>query len=658
MAQACRRVGLCPALLKSMILERYKWHEYFCQSALVGGCTIVSLSLWLTACGGGGSPSLPETTTTQANPDSYELAIGQPGHIDAVHGVLSNDQGDALQVVQWESVTPIEQGTIEIAADGSLRYDLTRDQAFQAQLDYVAQGADGVRSQARITLQFYPAPTTQPDHYQLLATQRLDVAEEGGILENDHSVRGIVQVALVMPPQHAVEFALDEAGHFAYQPQADFTGTDTFSYRIDDGLQSSVAQMVTLEVASPLLQGQDDHFDVTRGQLLMLTAREGILANDSRTFALQVRPRRVPRHAKEFRLTEAGELIYRTVTEDATQDSFTYELLSQDKLYGPYEVTLTIKPPAADAAVADAWDQCLVVKESATIDGMLSGPAGARFELVTQPQKGRLVAFDETTGGFSYAPADPARRGEDHFSYRIYDAQQAWVADGTQQLLALPYRIMPVGDSITSGVEFYNGVQDTPDSSVRVGYRKFLKDELEAQGYRIDFVGTRSEGYAVPGFDDVQHNGYPGWSDAQVLGEIDAWLDADASEIILLHIGTNWTQDNLQNLSAILDHIAAAGNRVGQPITVMLAKLIQRSDDPALAAKILNFNQLIETEVVRRQDAGEPIFLVDQFSALGADGRYLSNDHLHPGAEGYRVMANTWAQRLIATQAIARCERR
>src|SRR4051812_38163127 len=111
-------------------------------------------------------------------------------------------------------------------------------------------------------------------------------------------------------------------------------------------------------------------------------------------------------------------------------------------------------------------------------------------------------------------------------------------------------RVMPLGDSITEGTQ------------VPGGYRIGLWQRMAAAGYRVDFVGSQSNGPAALG--DHDHEGHPGWRIDQIDANITGWLATSGPRTVLLHIGTN---DVLQNynlagapgrLSTLTDHITTA----------------------------------------------------------------------------------------------------
>src|SRR3972149_290813 len=73
-----------------------------------------------------------------------------------------------------------------------------------------------------------------------------------------------------------------------------------------------------------------------------------------------------------------------------------------------------------------------------------------------------------------------------------------------------PFRIMPLGDSITAGKT--SGVVGPKQWTA---YRKELYERLQAAGYQVDFVGSESNGSYFSGF-DPQHEGHGGWRDDEI----------------------------------------------------------------------------------------------------------------------------------------------
>jgi len=193
-------------------------------------------------------------------------------------------------------------------------------------------------------------------------------------------------------------------------------------------------------------------------------------------------------------------------------------------------------------------------------------------------------------------------------------------------------RVMPLGDSITDGLV------------VPGGYRIGLWQRFTTGGYKVDFVGSLSNGPASLG--DHDHEGHSGWRIDQIDANIVGWLNATQPHTVLLHIGTNdiAQNDDLPNapnrLSTLIDHITAT-----VPTAEVFVAQIIPLGSPALEANVKTFNAAIPGIVQSKVAAGKHVHLVDMHSALTtadlADG-------VHPNAGGYDKMAAVWFNALLS----------
>ena len=99
------------------------------------------------------------------------------------------------------------------------------------------------------------APVGDNDNYSVAEDSVLEIAARG-VLENDSDldVDQTLTVELVTGPTHATSFSLNDNGSFNYIPEANFSGVDTFTYRVFDGtLYSNVAmaQVTVVNVNDP-----------------------------------------------------------------------------------------------------------------------------------------------------------------------------------------------------------------------------------------------------------------------------------------------------------------------------------------------------------------------------------------------------------------------
>jgi hypothetical protein len=210
-----------------------------------------------------------------------------------------------------------------------------------------------------------------------------------------------------------------------------------------------------------------------------------------------------------------------------------------------------------------------------------------------------------------------------------------------------PIRIMPLGDSITTGSA--SGVTE----GYWVSYRQKLYLDLVNGGYNIDFVGSLSSGMlAQPAF-DIHHEGHGGWcADGcsppsppyyydDIRDHVYTFLTNNPADVVLLHIGTNDISGNHANaaeVGGILDEIY----RYSPSITVVLARIISRLDGKAF--QTTQFNDAVEALAQSRPEYGDTLILVDMEGALNNPADMA--DALHPSQAGYNKMADVWLNAL------------
>jgi VCBS repeat-containing protein len=171
-----------------------------------------------------------------ANPDSYTTAEDTPLSVPA-SGVLTNDtdvEGNPVVVVLLGDVS---NGSLTLNEDGSFVYTPRANFSGTDSFRYGAresqsQGLSSTSTTVTITVtSVLDAPIAVADAYTVAEDGTLVVGQATGLLANDVDVenRGLL-VGNPTLPAHGT-LSLDSYGAFTYQPDAGFSGTDTFTYR-------------------------------------------------------------------------------------------------------------------------------------------------------------------------------------------------------------------------------------------------------------------------------------------------------------------------------------------------------------------------------------------------------------------------------------------
>jgi lysophospholipase L1-like esterase len=203
-----------------------------------------------------------------------------------------------------------------------------------------------------------------------------------------------------------------------------------------------------------------------------------------------------------------------------------------------------------------------------------------------------------------------------------------------------PLKILPLGDSITYGVIQYGINTDSG------GYRTSLWNKFVADGLKVDFVGSLSNGPASLG--DKDHEGHRGFRIDQIAASVNGWLDTQQPDITLLTIGTNdlnWAgslSTEPYRLSALIDQIT---NRLPNA-QLLVASIPPLGTSPSNNQHAISFNSSIPGIVNSKVAQGKKVGFVDLFSRLT-----LSDlaDGVHPTADGYRKIADAWYDALLDT---------
>ena len=267
-------------------------------------------------------------------------------------------------------------------------------------------------------------------------------------------------------------------------------------------------------------------------------------------------------------------------------------------------------------------------------------------------EAGQFIAFDSSSGAVDYVPG--ASRLPSSVRYQVNDTDGVILAIHEHRWVFDPVRVMPLGDSITSGVEFFDGSVDQPLQPERVGYRKFLYDQLVADGYPIDYIGQGGQNAgSAAGLVDPQNNGYPGVDIAFIDVKLLGVLGEESADIILLHIGTNNTPQNAAAIDQLLIKLDT-WEAENHPVLALVATITPKRD-ATKNAEVDVFNQDLRARIAAR--VNDNVILVDQNMALSLDDISDEPIGLHPNAGGYQKMANAWFDALtnFESAALGKC---
>lgn len=253
-------------------------------------------------------------------------------------------------------------------------------------------------------------------------------------------------------------------------------------------------------------------------------------------------------------------------------------------------------------------------------------------------------------------------------------------------------RIVAIGDSITAGQCAYtdNRGDQVPGAQVYT-YRFHLQDHIDAAGFELgvdyDFVGrnrgpflgcgiiepvlgneaTVSGSQPIPGFDDVQHEGWPGATAGLIATRLADGIGQPVPDIALLMVGTNdifeianllelpWEPRPDQIVPVVEDFRAVIQSirAINPDITILWAQIPPCGFESGFCANpIRPINLAIGDLAVEMSTPQSPIVPVDQFTGYDVSDLW---DRIHPTDVGDRQIADRWweALRPVLTEMVA-----
>ncbi|MFE0589319.1 FG-GAP-like repeat-containing protein [Micromonospora echinospora] len=233
------------------------------------------------------------------------------------------------------------------------------------------------------------------------------------------------------------------------------------------------------------------------------------------------------------------------------------------------------------------------------------------------------------------APCQPDADGRPDCTAAGKQLTAAMPTERELALSGLDIRLMPLGDSITYGVE----------SADRNGYRDELYDHLKGSARHVDFVGSVQTG----SMSDNDHEGHPGDRIDEIAATADCTVPRYQPNVVTLHAGTNDIGQNFAlssaptRLRSLVDQTLADSPRA----TVLVAQLIPIGT-AGLQSRVDAYNAALPAVVRDLQNEGKRVLLVDMSRVLVTDG--LQND-AHPNDEGYAKMAAAWYESVLEANA-------
>lgn len=421
--------------------------------------------------------------------DQYATSIGTAITVTAANGVLKNDTD-----VDNSSLTAVlddgpSHGTLTLNTDGSFVYTPTTGFFGADSFTYHSNDGELDSDVVTVTVNVTNGPTANNDSYTVTEDSTLTVAAADGVLKNDTDPENdFLTVSIIQQPSHgALTFNTD--GSFVYTPNPSFAGTDTFTYRANDGTTNSniASVVITVNNTNDAPQSQSDVYTVNEDTSLSVTLQNGLLVNDSDIDGDTITAIQVTGPSNgTLTLSPNGTFFYAPNSHFNGTDTFTYK--ANDGSLDSNVVTVTINvtaqpdPPNAvdDTFTAFRGDTARTVSVLSNDTSAPDTTQAMTVTAVTQGSQGGVVTITNNGANVSYQPAANFF-GTETFTYTITDS------DGLMDTATVTVTVNESQPSQLSGFAYY----DLNDDGI------VSESERRIPGVTITLTGTNSQNAAV-----------------------------------------------------------------------------------------------------------------------------------------------------------------
>lgn len=252
-------------------------------------------------------------------------------------------------------------------------------------------------------------------------------------------------------------------GAFTYTPFAGYFGSDSFTFRVNDGLANSNIATVSINVIEANIApvANNGSFNVNEDTTLQSSLSASDANNDPLTYSLVTSTT----HGT-LTVSASGLFTYQPSADYHGSDSFIFRV--NDGELNSNVATVTINVVSVNDAPV-ATNANLSIDEDGTINGTLAATDvdgdALTFSIVDEPEHGVVTITDPNTGTFTYVP-DANYNGTDVFTYQIYDGQ-AFSEVAFVQIDVQSVNDSPVGNDVNLSInedEVLTGVLSGQDA--------------------------------------------------------------------------------------------------------------------------------------------------------------------------------------------------
>lgn len=415
--------------------------------------------------------------------------------------ILTNDvdpDGNALTATVTRGPA---NGTVVLnATTGAFDYTPTRNFFGTDSFEYtISDGSLSSTATVTITvINVNEPPVGTADTYNTDEDTALTVTVANGVLVNDNDIDSDPLTAVLGTGPANGSLTLNTNGSFVYTPNANFSGTDSFTYRPNDGTEAGNLVTVTINVApvndAPV--SVSDAYTLDEDSSITTTLANGVLSNDSDIEGSGLNAVLVSGPARgTLSFNANGTFTYTPIANANGTDSFTYRAFDDTLLGGQITtVTLAIRPVNdAPVGVNDSY----TIAEDNTLTIAVPGLLGNDIDIdgdrlrvsssTTSPATNGTLLLDPN-GNFVFTP-NRDFNGTATFQYSLTDGT---VIRGPVQVTIT---VTPVNDAPVVAVPI---VDQAVDEDTAVNFTVPAGTFTDVDSTTLTYSAALESGAALP----------------------------------------------------------------------------------------------------------------------------------------------------------------
>jgi gliding motility-associated-like protein len=349
-------------------------------------------------------------------------------------------------------VDPPAHGTVAVnTTTGAVTYVPNENYNGNDQFTYqVKDASDALSNVGTVAIVIDPvndAPIANPD----AASTPEEMAVEIDVLANDVDVDNTLDgtgLVIVTPPTHGTA-VIEPGGLITYTPEENFTGPDTFEYRVKDALDAiSAPATVTVTVTpvnDPPVANPDIVITPEDTPIAIPALANDIDIDNDLAYVVAIIVSN-PSHGTAT-IDANGNILYSPAQNYFGDDSFTYQIKDPaGTLSNVTSINVTVTPvndppianPEAVTTPEEVTKTIAVLVNDTDVDNSL---VNAQVSVSTNPAHGSAVV--ESSGVVVYTP-EKDFTGTDSFSYQVTDPAGATSAPALVTVTVTPVNDRPV----------------------------------------------------------------------------------------------------------------------------------------------------------------------------------------------------------------------